>query len=92
MLAMCLAVVAVMAAAPTMIVNPEGVRDEVLRNPFAIAPDAAVWANLPPGSTGLTIIPVVAALAVAAVSLVIRYRRATGILRLQLRWIVRAAR
>lgn len=86
----CVAVVAVMAVAPTMSVNPDGLRDEILPNPFAIAPDAAIWDSLPPGSTGLTIIPVVGALAVAAVSLVLRYRRATGILRLQLRWLVAA--
>jgi hypothetical protein len=88
MLAACVAVVAVMAVAPTMVVNPDGIRDEVLPNPFAVAPDAAIWASLPPGSTGMTIIPVFAALAVAAISLVVRYRRATGILRLQLRWLV----
>lgn len=86
----CVAGVAVMAVAPTMVVNPDGVRDEILRNPFAIAPDWAGWDRLPPGSTSLTIIPVAAALAVAAVSMVIRYRRATGILRLQLRWLVAA--
>lgn len=84
------AAVAVMAAAPTMVVNPDGLRDEILPNPFAIAPDWAGWDSLPPGSTSLTIIPVAAALAVAAVSMVVRYRRATGILRLQLRWLVAA--
>lgn len=89
-LIVCLATVAVMSVAPTMVVNPDGLRDEILPNPFAVAPDAAIWASLPPGSTAFTVIPVVAALVVAAISLVIRYRRATGILRLQLRWLVAA--
>lgn len=90
MLVACVSLVAVMAVAPTMVVNPDGLRDEILPNPFAVAPEAALWARLPPGSTALTIVPVVAALAIAAISLVVRYRRATGILRLQLRWLVAA--
>jgi hypothetical protein len=80
--------VAFMAVAPTMAINPDGTNDILLPNPFAVLPEADWWTQLPPGSTGLTIIPVIIALAVAAGSLLVRYRRSSGILRLQLRWLV----
>jgi hypothetical protein len=79
--------VAVMAVAPTMSINPDGTNELTLPNPFAVLPDAAMWASLPPGSTSLTIIPIIVALVIAAVSLLVRYGRSSGILRLQLRWL-----
>jgi hypothetical protein len=47
-----------------------------------------LWAGLPSGSTSLTVIPIIVALVIATGSLLVRYRRSSGILRLQLRWLV----
>jgi hypothetical protein len=78
------------AIAPTIVVNPEGVQEYILPNPFAVAPEAAAWTRLPSDLTTLTLLPVVIAVAAAGGSLIVRYRRATGVLRLQLRWVVAA--
>jgi hypothetical protein len=80
--------VAVMAVAPTMTIAPDGTNELTLPNPFAVLPDAALWAGLPSGSTSLTVIPIIVALVIATGSLLVRYRRSSGILRLQLRWLV----
>jgi hypothetical protein len=80
--------VAVMAVAPTMTIAPDGTNELTLPNPFAVLPDAALWASLPSGSTSLTVVPIIVALVIATGSLLVRYRRSSGILRLQLRWLV----
>lgn len=89
-LVLSVAGVVLRAVAPTITVNPDGVLETVVRNPFAIAPASEFWQILPDDLVTMTLLPVVLAVAAAGASLVIRYRRATGILRLQLRWVVAA--
>ena len=54
-------------------------------NRFAVLPDLALWAAVPSDDL---ILPIAALLAAAAIGMIVRYRRAAGILRLQLRWLV----
>jgi hypothetical protein len=75
------------AFAPTISVNPNGSQEVLLPNPFAIAPGWTAWTYLPPG---LGVPVIILLVAVALIGLVARYRRATGIVRLQLRWLVAA--
>ena len=56
-------------------------------NRFTVLPDLAIWNAIPVDSL---IVPTVVLLAGGVVSLVIRYRRAVGVVRLQLRWFVAA--
>jgi hypothetical protein len=55
-----------------------------VRNPIALLPDLVIWQIITPGTT--TFLPIMLLLVVAAISLVVRVRRATGIERQQLRW------
>jgi hypothetical protein len=79
----------VTAVAPRMSVTVDaGARTIFVPNPLAIAPDAAVWTVIP--DADIAFLPVLVILAVGVASIVVRYRRATGLLRLQLRWLVAA--
>jgi hypothetical protein len=59
----------------------------VVRNPLAILPDLPVWAPLTPDTV---VLPVVALMGAAIVSLFLRFRRAVGVERQQLKWIAAA--
>jgi hypothetical protein len=80
--------VALAAVGPTINVNlidaPNGA---IVRNPLAVAPDAWIWQALNPT---LMFLLVVGLLFGGAVSLVIRHRRARGVERQQLSWVVAA--
>jgi hypothetical protein len=84
------AVLAVLTAiAPRISVTVDaGARTVFVPNPFALAPASPVWTVLP--DADIAFIPVLAILAVGVGSIVVRYVRATGLLRLQLRWLVAA--
>ena len=76
------------AAAPTVSVETgDGVMSATAPNPFAIIPEAPFWAFIP---IDVLILPMVVLLVVAVGSMVVRYRRATGALKLQLRWLMAA--
>jgi hypothetical protein len=73
------------AFAPMLNVNLRGYSNGVLvQNPLAIAPDSSIWPVL---SSEVTWLPAVALMVGAAISLVVRFRHATGIERQQLRWM-----
>lgn len=83
--------VAVLVAAvfmPVISVSFSGASTGVgVPNPIAVLPDLAVWQLVTPDSVVLT---VVALLAGSVGSLFVRYRRAVGLERQQLRWITTA--
>jgi hypothetical protein len=60
---------------------------ESVRNPVGVLPDLPAWSVITPDTV---ILPLVAMLAGSVVSLFVRFRRATGIERQQLRWITAA--
>jgi hypothetical protein len=59
----------------------------VVRNPVAILPDLPIWTVLNPGNVGFL---VVIAMVIAASSIGIRFRRAVGVERQQLKWLAGA--
>jgi hypothetical protein len=76
------------ATAPTINYNPAASASSLwVPNAFAVLPWFAPWAIVGDGVLPLTQL---ALLAVAAASLLVRYRHASGIARLQLRWLVSA--
>jgi hypothetical protein len=80
-----LVMAALTAFAPQINVNMPGYPDGALvPNPFAIAPDSAFWHVVP---VELTFFVGIAIMVLAAVSLVVRARRASGVERQQLRWV-----
>jgi hypothetical protein len=80
---------AVSAFAPTIGLDPVGNAFR-FRNPLAILPDLGVWDLVTPGESVQDFV-VAILLITGAVSMVVRFHHATGILRLQLRWIMSAA-
>ncbi len=57
-------------------------------NPFAVAPDGAIWNVLP--NADLAFVPVLVLLVISVASVVVRARRSSGIMRLQMRWLATA--
>lgn len=73
---------------PTVSFNPDGGPESmVIPNRFGLLGWLPIWAVLTPD---LLFAPVIPILVVAMITIVLRYRQATGILRLQLRWLVAA--
>jgi len=88
LLASCALLTGIAAAGPTTTFSMgENAETIVLVNRFALLPWLPVWELV---SSDLLILPIVALMAIGAGSMVVRYRRSTGILRLQLRWLVAA--
>jgi hypothetical protein len=82
--------VALSAIAPTISFSLDGGATEIsMRNPLAVLPDLPLWTVVPIGSA-VTIVELVALFAIAVASMLVRYRRASGALKLQLRWLVAA--
>jgi class 3 adenylate cyclase len=87
LLAVALAVVS--AFAPTITATPTGAQDGLaVPNPLAIFPELSAWRLLPP--VVVLVLYAFALVAVGAGAMVVRYRRAAGLERLQLRWVVAA--
>ena len=87
LLATCLGLTVLSAFAPSVSFNPTGVATVAVPNRFALLPDLGIWALLPLDSL---IVPMIGCLAIGVASMIVRYRRAIGIERLQLRWLVAA--
>jgi hypothetical protein len=82
-LSVALVIVILMAFGPTISYN-----GSTLPNPYPLLPDLPLWRVLPP--PGYLFLPLLAVVSVGVLSLIARFRRATGVLRLQLRWLVTA--
>jgi hypothetical protein len=82
-----LMLVAATAVAPTFTYNVDaGITNVVILNPFAILPGLPLWSLVP--DVGLVALVFnLGLLVVAVAALVVRFRRSTGIDRLQLRWL-----
>ncbi len=77
------------AVAPTIGFSVDGGVESIqVRNPIAVLPDLPLWSVMPSSDTA--ILPIIGMLVVGVGSIIVRYRRSTGILRLQLRWLVTA--
>ena len=88
LLAIAAGTILVGALAPRISVGFQGDQTSTfVANPFAIAPDAAIWNEVP---YELGFIVLVAVMAIAAISLAIRFRRTSAIERQQLRWVAAA--
>jgi hypothetical protein len=86
-LVLALVVTVLTAFRPTISFAPDE-RTIEIANPFAVLPGSSVWSLLPSGDA--LIVPILVLLLIGLVSMVVRYRRAEGIGRLQLRWLVAA--
>ncbi len=78
------------AMAPSISINPDGGLTSIrIPNRLAILPDLPLWRYAPRADSGGVLV-IFVSLAIGVASMVVRYRRATGIERLQLRWLVAA--
>jgi hypothetical protein len=80
-----MASVAAQALAPSFPLRPEGSNGYLVPNRFAMTPD--LLAPFGVGSDWWTVVTV-ALLGASVVDLVVRYRRSTGLVRVQMRWLV----
>ena len=88
LLALGALMVVLTAISPTFSISvADGVETITVANPFAILPDLPLWDSLA-STSELWSVALVALLIVGVASIIARYRRSTGILRLQLRWLV----
>jgi hypothetical protein len=86
LLAAAAAVVILTATGPTTAFNPSGgVETTQIPNQLALLGWLPIWDILPPDTL---VLPIIALLVVGVVSMLARYRRSTGVLRLQLRWLL----
>ena len=85
LLGLGIAAVVLQALAPTFLVNPDGTHAYEVPNRFGAIPDVLGAFGVP--ADWWTIVAI-ALLAAAVVDLVIRFRRSTGLLRVQMRWLV----
>ena len=76
------------ALAPTIRLSASAGTTVPVANPVALMPGLPLWSVLPVGDGGVLVS--VVAFGVGAVLMVVRYHRATGVERLQLRWLVAA--
>ena len=85
LLGLGIAAVVLQALAPTFLVNPDGTHPYEVPNRFGAIPDVLGAFGVP--ADGWTIVAI-ALLAAAVVDLVVRFRQSTGLLRVQMRWLV----
>jgi hypothetical protein len=89
LVAVALVVTVVAMISPTVSATIDGgTATLMVPNPYALAPDAAIWSVLP--NADVAFLPVVALLVVSVVAVVVRARRSTGTIRLQMRWLAAA--
>jgi hypothetical protein len=88
LIALGLLSILLVALAPTITFNPDGGAESIIvPNRFAVLPDLPLWEVVAEESLILAVVPL---LVIGAASMLVRYRRASGTLRLQLRWLVAA--
>jgi len=83
-----LVVLAASVVMPVISVNVQGAPTSIaVPNPAALLPDLPFWSVITPDTA---ILPIIVLMVGAAISLVVRYRHATGVERQQLRWLTAA--
>ena len=85
-LAATVGLTALVAFAPTLNVTPLAGAPVDVRNPLAVVPDSALWTIVP--SSTMLYATLLAIFIGGMVSLFIRFRRSSGLERLQFRWLV----
>ena len=86
LVSIALVVTAAAMVSPAISVTTGGGTSTVLvPNPYAILPGAAIWSAIP--DADLAFLPVFALLVVSVIAVVVRARRSSSIVRLQMRWL-----